>query len=343
MIFIINQLTFEQSIQNFLNVRATDEKTKNSNVTYSRKLQVFREYLQVIKGVNEKNYGIILRGLQNENILESVDYYVRSANVSFSTTIDSYIEAIIAYLKYLNNNSKTEIEVPFIDSENNELQLRKLVEDKIKELELLTKKVTYPLSDTEVEEVIFTCDKYISQYKFEQTNIGRKKNNPTDIFISAIITKLVCLTGIKNSRIYSLKLSAIIHPDIQCRLRLGNYEFNLPSDYIEQLQKYLKLRNILDSNNNCEHLFINRNGEPIKSNTYAFKVLNIELKHHKVTALSMAIIKKYLREKHDVTTVRNFTGMGIESCLYCQEILNEELKFTEDKQKNNYISLNTWQ
>lgn len=306
----------------------TDGKFYNSSITtYKRKIEVFFEFLEVEYGVNDENYLSILRGIDDKTIASSIKFYVRKYNISVRGTIDLYIAVLNKYFEFLNN--KLQIENIYFLNKKKRSEIKETVEQTIKILNLeKSKKPKYPITIESFTEVLNECNLILNSFDILQIEAYLseeqmiKNKNPIDEFISALIIKVVMFTGVKNNVIERIRVSDY---DLKLNiLEINSFSLHLPNELGIQMQKYLLLREKIGRNNNLE-LFLNKEGFSV-GNKYSsiFKVLKSTIGSHSGESIAKYTIIEMLKKGINFSLIQSLTGFGMDTCLHCQDIVNDE-------------------
>lgn len=332
-------MNFQDIKIDFLNNINEGEFYDSSQVTYSRKLDVFYEYLTNNFDINNHNHDEIISSLEEQDILDSIDYYVRENNIKFKITVENYRTVIKEYFdfiskKYNLNNvyfDSTKLYSLFIEKSN----------DKIKNLGLKKSKQKAPITQTLCHEIINYCDENIEKFDIASisSELTKKSNKYKEfnLFLSAFITKLVILTGVKNNVLNKIKIS-----DYDVKLNtiiINNFKIHLPNNLGLQMEKYILARNeITKINGECNAFFIDKNGKSINTNyTVAFYISKELINNNSGESLAKYTIIEFIKKGININLLKEFTGFGELTFMHCQEILNEEKNKEDIIAKNRYI------
>ncbi|MFO1443298.1 hypothetical protein KDN24_08755 [Bacillus sp. Bva_UNVM-123] len=330
-------MSFFDTKELFLSCRTDSDFYDSSLATYKRKIEVFFEFLTADYGVNENNYKEVLRGIDNIAITKSIEFYVKKYSISFKNTIDLYISAIKSYFEFLNKN--LDIRNDNFDSAISFSAIKNSIDNKIIELGLETTELKSPITEQAFTKILNRCDGILNTYTlyFLLENRGKSKKNPVQIFTSAIVTKLVMLTGIKNQVIDTIKLK-----DYDSELNIitiNNFSIHLPNGLGKQMKLYLELRNcIVDNNDENYPLFVKKDGTSIGiAYEYIFKILKDTLGSASAECVAKYTIMQMIKKGMNLYLIKMLTKFGIESCLHCQELVNDEKTNEDITSQNRYI------
>ncbi|MCM3390257.1 hypothetical protein M3649_19345 [Ureibacillus chungkukjangi] len=330
-------MSFDNTKELFLSSRTDSFFYDSSIATYKRKIDVFFEFLTEEFGVNENNYKEVLRGIDKIAITKSIDFYVKRYSISFKNTIDLYISVIKSYFEFLNKH--LDIKNDNFDSAINLSVIKNAVDNKIVDLGLETTELKSPITEQAFSKILNKCHQILNGYnlKFLLENKGKPRKNPVQIFTSAIVTKLVMLTGIKNQVIDTIKLKDY---DSELNIiKVNNFSIHLPNNLGIQMKLYLELRNCIAKSNDGNYpLFVKRDGTSIgNAYEYIFKVLRDTLGSASAECVAKYTIMQMIKKGMNLYLIKMLTKFGIDSCLHCQELVNDEKTNEDITSQNRYI------
>jgi len=310
-----------------------------SRANYSRKNEVFIEYLEKECGANEKNFREILSSIGANKILDSIDFYVHNYGIKYKSTVDNYITALKSFFIYLSNNYG--INNSTFDSNKETFNLDNMIRQKVKDLRLNTTEMKEAISEKEFNNLLKECDLIIESYDtYGYLNDTGKYKAKTGDFLSAIMIKLVMFTGIKNKVILTINKNDYNYDLNQIKIN-GNW-INLPNKLSYDMKKYFKVREqILKFNNICDDdnkpLFIKPCGNLISKNNISgivYKVMQKVIGKLEGESLCKYVIMNHIKSGMDILEIMNLTTFSIETCMNCREQLNIKL----DNDRNRYIN-----
>jgi integrase len=333
-------MKFYETMEYFLQERNEGKFYDSSVITYKRKLEVFFEFLVSYYGVNDNNYSDLLRSLGSDKILNSIKYYVNEYDIKFKVTVDNYFTVIKVYFDFIAD--KYNIKNNMFDSTQEFTVLKNSVAMLIDDLKLDKSKQKSPIVDTIFDNLSKYCNEKIDTLSKEEI-IGNQIVSINDYnktlveFISAIIIKIVMLTGIKNQVIGTIRLGDL---DTELnRIKINNYWIHLPNDLGRQIKKYADVRNELVKTDSKEYpLFVNKQGEPIGTDyNFMFDVLKPITGSKKAECVAKYTIINMIRKGINSSIIQEFTSFGNDTYLHCQELVNEEKSKIDLKNKNRYL------
>jgi hypothetical protein len=312
----------------------------SSITTYRRKIDVFFEFLINNCGVNDNNYREILRGIGNDKIVQSSVYYVKEYDIKFKVTVESFFTVIKCYFDFISKNY--ELRNENFDSTLKYEDLKKEIQLTIDKMNLNKSEQKSPIISNSLNKVIKYCDEKINLLSIKEL-IGNQKVNPKSYnkplaeFISGIITKIVILTAIKNQVISTLKISDY-NKDLNS-IKINNFWLHIPDTLGIQMKKYLSVWNelVIEKSDNSP-LFINKQGEAINNNyNLMFEVLQSSLGNRSAESVAKYTIMELIKKGANINLIQDLTSFGFDTCLHCQELVNEEKNKEDLKSKNRYI------
>lgn len=139
-------------------------------------------------------------------------------------------------------------------------------------------------------------------------------------FVSALATKIVLYTGIKNSILVELPYSA--YDGAHNKIFINGYNIHLPDELVQQMQKYIEVRRqIIQPNENVDILFINRKSENRSlGNATLFYILTEIIGTKKATTVAKYRILQMIEQNIPSDIIKQFTGYSDEVFGHCQEM-----------------------
>lgn len=306
--------------------------TKEKSVSnYSRKVEVFIEYLENECGVNDKNYKEILNSIGPDKIVESVEFYVHKYGIKFLATIDNYITSLKSFFAYLI--SEHDINNQTFDRATESSRLDEAVKEKTKELELDNSNMKEPISNELYRELLIECDRVIDVYNLGDYEAESSSYKPkAGLFISAVAMKLVMLTGIKNRVCKTIKKNDY-NFELN-KIKINGYWIHLPDKLAYDMKKYYKVREEIIAQNGISDsgkydLFIKQDGRLIEGRNISTNIYKVMEKLNGTSegeALCKYVIMKHIEGGMDIIEIINLTTFSIETCMHCKEQLNIEIK-----------------
>ncbi|ENK0556056.1 hypothetical protein AB2T19_000808 [Clostridium botulinum] len=312
----------------------------SSRITYSRKINVFYEYLSKRCGVTDINYKEILSAIGQDKILDSIKFYVSENNIKFKITVENYFTVIKSYFEFISKQYR--LNNKNFDSTTKYSDLKKKVDTEIKKLKLEESKQKSPITKEVCHDIIKYCDEKIEKFNIENINVNEmKKENSRykefNRFVSSFITKIIILTGIKNYVINSIKLKDY-NPSLNI-LTVNGFNIHLPDKLGIQIKKYTSVREKIVINKDPEvAFFINKQGNEIGTNyNFAFTILKDLLDSNSGESVAKYTIIQFIKKGMNINLIKELTGFGDDTFMHCQEVVNEEKNKEDMVAKNRYI------
>ena len=325
-----------------------EEEITKVNDKASRKIKIFIQYLYKRYGINPLNKKFdndYLYLIDDNDIIESLEYYIAIGGVKYQITANNYLTDVKNFFNELLNDYNIKNET-FTD-----VILRDQLFEKSKKIISKLKESESKLyaSDEQFEKLNIGIEKFMSEISIndiydEIDRCNNTKNNKRTYvklynkFLSIITMKLVMMYGLANSKILSLKREDI---DIEKNtISISGFVFKLNDELSNLLNNYIKIRDYVmkmhSINETC--LFIKHTGEKYKkdkSNSrpdYAsfFRILNDTIGTCSAELFSNRRILEMINEGIDIHTVAIFTGKSEEKCIELKKSLNSE----DDIQQN---------
>lgn len=333
-------MSFFEIKEDFLSNINEENFYDSSRVTYSRKINVFYEYLSEKCGVTDINYKEILSAIGEDKLLDSIEFYVTENNIKFKITVENYFTVIKSYFDFISK--KYGLNNKYFDSTTKYSNLKDKVDKKIKSLKLEESKQKSPITKNACYKIIECCNKKIKDFNIENIDIKEmKKENSRykdfNLFVSSFITKIIILTGIKNNVINSIKLKDY-KPELNI-ITINGFDIHLPNKLGVQIKKYISVRDQISSNKDVDDpFFINKQGCGIGTNyNFAFAILKDLLNSNSAESVAKYTIIQFINKGININLVKELTGFGDDTFMHCQEIVNEEKNKEDIVAKNRYI------
>lgn len=274
---------------------------------YFNHVKVFNEYIESLN-ISEENIITFLQGIRSKNIIDSLEFYIDKNNVTSKDTAFRYISALKEYLYFIidvekinNSELKNELELATYKEESYRNQMNNFVAKH----KLLKDREGFKIPSYEdIEELVNQCNILLESedelIKAETKEISFNKIR------SAIIVKLILLTGAPYRSIYSMNINDL---DINNSLILiNNFEVRLPKILKRNFERYLELSNNI--NPNREKLFINFNGDPMSNQTsIVYNFLNSIIGRGDLNGIIKFTIIKMLEIETSEMVIKQVTGL----------------------------------
>lgn len=311
---------------------------------YESNLNDFWEHIKS-KGISDKTLKEYLQGIRTKAINESLNFYIDSRNVSSIDTAQRYVSAVKEYLQFMidegimdNNALVREMGYPIYSEKSFRFQINKA----ISENEKLSKGDSFIAFEEKekVEPLIKDCDETL---KIGITKAISKKKYYNS-FLSALIIKLILLTGIAYREILKLSISNY-SPEFNT-LTANSFTIHLPVNLSKQFRQYCDVRKQLLINNSksSEILFIEYNTARLSRITAKTSMFLAGLTgRNDLNGLIKYAIIEMIKKGINESIIKKFTGVGDKIFNDCQEFVNQQ----QDENATRYLdskirSLRIW-
>lgn len=239
----------------------------------------------------------------------------------------------MAYYHEINNQT--------FDSSKELSALDEAIKNKIHHLKLNMTQMKDPISDDEFIQLLSRCDSIIDSYIVEHYEFENQYKPDAGMFISAIMMKVVMLTGIKNG--VFLTINKEDYQEDVNKIRINGIWIILPDKLARDLKKYNKLRNqILESNNildnNRKHFFVTQVGKeipPRNVSNVVYKVMNKVIGSLEGETLCKYVLMNLIQSGMDILEIKCLTTFSLDTCLHCKELLN----ISKEKNRDRYFNV----
>lgn len=312
-------MTFEKLIEQFAN-HVEEEKNGLTSVTYKRKIYVFYEYVVLELQAKDVNYQSILTGIKVNELLNSLEYYVKNYDVKYATTAWNYISVVTVFYQYIYEEFGWENKL--FENKSEKAELNVAYDNKIKELKLNRKEQVHPLSDAEAEQLINACNEKLSIADDDEILNGYY-NGVFANYISSLACKIILLYGTKNNVINELKITD--YNGQLNKLKINGFWVHLPDELSLQMQRYMKVRDKLIENPKDDRLFVDIAKERDKIDySKMFNILKEVVGHNKGMAVAKYGIMQMIRSGVPSHVIKEFTGYANDVYNHCLELVDEQ-------------------
>jgi integrase len=241
-----------------------DEFLEQKSYAYFNHIKAFMSFIES-KEVKNENLKVYLQGIRTEDIVESLDYYIKQNQVTSIDTAQRYSSAIKEFLVFLFNrdtlNNKELLDELYFPTFMEE-SFRYKMNQYILNSEVLKEREGFKIfSNEEVKELLDQCNEILdSEEGFTKAKNSKKYFNK---YRSALILKLILLTGVTYKVICKL-ISSDLNLTMNT-IKINGYEIHLPHLMRNQFYKFIKLKDVLHIKEN--YLFVEFNGDPLSNTT----------------------------------------------------------------------------
>ncbi len=323
--------SMEKSINEFLIYKPVDG--------YRKDLIVFGKFLNEEKKINSEALEYFLQGLRTDGLIESLDFYIRESDLTSIDTARRYSSCIREFFRYIlhkniieNNQLSIQLGAPSYDEKSYTYKMNTYIS---KDKRLKETDGFIAINEEDVKYLINECEITLSSDEvFNKSFESQKYYNK---FRSAIILKLILLTGIRYEVLTEIKKKDLnLKHDL---ITINNMTMHLPMNLSEQIYKYEKINNTIDSKNTeREMLFIEYKKNSISSVTsttasFLKGILGRGDLNGVIKYTIIEMIKKGINE----SIIRKFTGVGERMYNDCQEYVNKMYNIKADRYLDSKI------
>ena len=314
-------MLFKQLIDEFL-----DKWDKDTSKAYRKKIYSFYQYLVEMKNATDSNYKSILKGLEIEDVAESIIFYVKRNQVKYRASADLYISTVKSFYAYIS--AKQICSNIYFDNKAYAPDMKEQCECAIKCLKLNESKQVMPLDEEAARRIVDRCNEIINLANYDEL-INGKWDGTFSAYVSALISKLVLCFGMSNKTIRELK--AADYNSTNGRIVINGYSVHLPDTLKTNMDTYMDYRTraineLCNGSDVNQYMFIELSNprKNIPHSTKLFFILNELIGSTCATALAKYAIIQLIRQGIPAYLIKDFTGYKDDIYNHCQEIVNEE-------------------
>lgn len=315
----------DEMIMNYMGTLQPD-----TRAAYRKKIATFREYLLERKRMNNDNCKNIFKGLEHNDFIESMAFYVEQNNVKYRASTDIYYACVREFLKYISANYGCNN--PNFENKSYDSMLKDKYDELIVKLKLNISEQVKPLTNKEVDKVISECNAILDYAEFEEISSG-KWDGAYSRYISALLSKMVlcygtsiktlCQIGVQD---YNSRYGTIV---------INGYKVHMPDGLKKNMDDYMQYRHMIKGSDNNPHLFIDflTPNKKKMDCTKMFFILKELIGTYKSTALAKYAIIQLIRQGTPANLIKDFTGYKDIIYNHCQEIVDEDKGIVSNSEK----------
>jgi len=305
-----------------LNEKFFEDKTNS----YSNNVSTFSNFIKQ-KGITEENLLTYLRGIRTEDIVDSLNYYIKEKNITSKETANRYTSAIKEYLYFMldtkvvsNLEFKNELELPTFKETSYRYKMNKAISTHV---QLKDKEGFDVLTSEEVFELLTQCNNLLNSV--EQFTKAFNSKKYFNRFRSALIIKLILLTGVAYRTLVNIKKVDldILHGVII----INEFEIRLPKSLQTNFEMYLQIVNEINVEQN--ELFIEFDGRVMSEQTgVLFTFLNSFIRRGDLNGIIKYSVIKMIEIGISETLIKKVTGIEETILKDCHARAYDERKST---------------
>lgn len=323
---------FTKSVSEFLNYKLVDG--------YETNLDVFSEFLK-IKGITQQTIEPFFQGARSEFLLESLNYYIDSRNVTSFGASGRYASCMKEYFLYItqkeyikNNELIAEFGYPTYSDKSYQYKVNNYLDNK---KEITASDGFEMFLTNQIDHLINDCNQIMNDdYILSKVDNSQMYYNK---FRSAIMIKLILLTGTTYRTMTKINISDV---DLQhCLITINDLTIHLPNKLIDQLRKYVEVRKIIVERNGKEDtssLFTEFNGNEVSNTTSTLSVFLKDLTGRRdLNGLIKFSITNMIKKGINQSIIVKFTAVGDTIYNWCQEEVNKSMDLHSSKYLDSKI------
>ncbi|NTU16273.1 site-specific integrase [Bacillus subtilis] len=307
--------------------------------TYFTHLKAFKDYLRYLN-VTDDTIIDFLQGVRTERIIDSLKFNIENRSQSKKKILKKetaymYSVVIKKFFLYLQSEhciKNLDFERELNLSASNHSSYRYKMNEFISNNSILKDSRGFnTLLEEEVNDLIKQCDETLNSddiyiNAFEEKRYFNK-------FRSAIIIKLIILTGVRYEIICNLKKNNL---DLKYNnLKINDYSVPLPNNFRDQFEKYSKLVNELTFKKDNDFLLIEFEGEQLKKTTAdTANFLKNSIDRSDLNGLIKYSVVNMLKHEMNEHVIRKLTGIGTK---FYEQCLEEVVDLDKDNRHLNSI------
>lgn len=297
--------------------------------TYHSKIKSFKEFIIEEKKIYDGTYVTYFKAMSIDEILESLDYFIRRNHIKKETVAKHYCEMIKKFFHFLRFKGIVNNEFFLCLGRKGNDSFDSIIQNNVIEDERLKK--AEPNEEYEDDEIIMLIERANNIIKnslcHEDELFSGKKKYSFKKYTAAIGVKLIILSGTSFNNISKIELKDF---DVKAKtIKISGYELHLPIDLYLQLKEYIRIRASLDTKNT--KLLVKSDGKSLKgvSDLESALVLRSGEKGN-VTGITKNIIIKMIRSNIRLNIIMKLTEAGTKNINYCIDVVNKEAEIEDN-------------
>lgn len=297
--------------------------------TYQSKIKSFREFIVEVKKICDGTYITYFKAMSVDEILESLDYFIRRNHIKKETVAKHYCEMIKKFFHFLRSKGVENKEFFLCLGRKGNDSFDSIVRNYV----ISDERLKRPESNEEYEddEIIILIERANSiinnSLNHEHELFSGKKKYSFKKFTAAIGVKLIILSGTSFNNISKIELQDF---DVKEKtIKISGYELHLPIDLYLQLKEYIRIRSLINTKNT--KLLVKSDGKSLKgvSDLEAAMILENGEKGN-VTGITKNVIIKMIRSNIRLNIIMKLTEAGTRNINYCIDVVNEEAEIEDN-------------
>ncbi|MED0671731.1 hypothetical protein P4S95_16260 [Aneurinibacillus aneurinilyticus] len=307
---------FKNSVIEFLNQKPS---------TYKYHLKMFEDFVKS-KRIDESLFKEFFQGLRTEVIIESLDYYIKKTGISARGRADHYTSAVKEYFSFLfykNYISNSEFEREIYLPTHDESSFRYKINNFIRHHASLKEEDGFDILEWhEVKRLIQVCDETMISKEIIDKAVNMQKYY--NKFRSALLIKLISLTGMKYENICNIKPE-----DLNLTynsIKINGLTLSLPNNLRDQFERYEHINKEIGAEKERATLFIEFDKSVLSSNTSTtanfLKTVN---ERGDLNGLIKYVVVQMMKEGISEVIIKELTGIKEKMYDDCKQYFSNDI------------------
>jgi len=312
------------TIQNFLETISI-----SSREAYRNKINAFYKFLISEKAIVDTQFDSYLEGMDVEDIIESLNYYIFCNDINSQTMALHYASVIKRYFSFLftlgiqNNTLIQAFGLPQDNERSYQYIMREIISNHPK-LERRDQKEEITWEEAVV--LIAECDQRIKEVMDENNVLDyRVYASKYNDLMSSIILKLILFTGIPYRILREINVDRV--NTVHNTITINEFCIHIPNNLCEQLNYYLGIRRAImeERFDTSPYLFVYADGKQLRKNTDAIATtLREYLGRSDLTGIIKFTIMQMIKKGINQSIIQNFNNVGAAIYHDCQQKVNQQ-------------------
>lgn len=291
--------------------------------TYRSRIKAFKEFIIVKKKINDGTYATYFKAMGTEEVLQSLDYYIRSNNIKKQSVAKHYGEMMKKFFHFLRTKGIENKEIFMCLGRKGKDSFDSIIQNYVANDERLKKSESNEeYEDDEIIILIENANNIIENSLLHKDDLfSGKKKYSFKMYMAAIGVKLIVFSGTSFNNLSKIELKDF---DIESKtIKISGFELHLPVDLYLQLKDYIQIRSTI--NTQSTYLFVKSDGKNLKgvSDLEAGLILGDGEKGN-VTGIIKNVIIKMIKANIRLYLIMKLTDSGMTNINYCIDVVNQE-------------------
>lgn len=239
-----------------------DEFISQNKDAYDSKIKSFREFLKTEKNINDSSYETYLKGMNFNEIIESLHYFIEHNKIHKRSVAFHYSETIKKFFNYLRDKGIDNKELFSSLGINGDDSFDKRIKDNILATKQLLKEETNdPFDEDDIRTIIMHADNIIKDsIKNKDLLFKNSKKINFNKLVAALCVKVMIFTGMNWNNVKSLLIENI-NTELNT-ITVNGITLHMPNTLSLQFRHYIDIRKNMEVTS--KSLFIKMNTEELE-------------------------------------------------------------------------------